>query len=357
VLSYAPPGSGPARLCRGISFRDTFGIPLLPGATLQVDCGYQQLDLYSKAGPFELPEHAALELHECYVNNYENNAAAAQTPVNPIAAQVFGGAGPDGGIIRLFNSTARWFDQVCLARARARAVPLHIGVQCVRSPPACLTPRCVFDSAALRRTTARTGASDARAAADAHARLQFGRIAYGLVKTGTVRSIFENIPTNPRFVAGRFVGSQDSAWALTLVTSNWNTSVTAGDGPQYIMDNATMWAAPSLAAARPLIAKAYSSTDPPAWCFDQAAGSAHCMDATVAARYREDRGSTEVFGSQFSPGAGNTQSNSAGLAPPRQGSGSGGGTNAAVWAAPLGVTLAVLALLGAYARPCSAQEI
>ena len=185
-------------------------------------------------------------------------------------------------------------------------------------------------------------------------RMQFGSIAYGLVKTGGVRALFQQLPTNPRFVAGTFQGAPQGAWAVTLVTSNWNASTTALEGPQYIMDNATLWAARSFEVALPLLRDAYSSTDPPAWCYDAVAGSARCMAAGVQAQYQEPRSSTAIFGPQFSPGT-TTQPSTAGFPGSIQGltpsppppPAAPSSTSALAWALPMSFAIIIVALAGA----------
>jgi hypothetical protein len=68
---------------------------------------------------------------------------------------------------------------------------------------------------------------------------------------------------------------------VTFLTTNWNMTVAAGHGPQFIMDNVTAWAAGSFGAVRPLVEKAIAAAHsvPPFACIDDAVPAAKCAGA------------------------------------------------------------------------------
>lgn len=185
--------------------------------------------------------------------------------------------------------------------------------------------------------------------------VQFGRISKGIID-GTLRGLFSQLPTNPRLALGTFQGDPESAWAVTAIASNWNTSTTANEGPQYIMDNATMWAAPSFVVALPLIQRAHTSTDPLAVCLDLPAGG-RCAAPEVVAQYQEPRDSTAIFGPQFTPedtSSGDSDGDAAAALganatqtldlPARSG---GSNDNSTAWVVPVVVVLVVVAVMSA----------
>ena len=210
--------------------------------------------------------------------------------------------------------------------------------------------------------------------------VQFSTIADGLANDGAIKEIFVGqLPTNPRMAGGDFVTNpNDSPWALTFVTSNFNVSLDALQGPQFIFDNTTLWAGEEYSEAQPYIKKAYASVDPVTFCIDEIAGSdtPRCMSRAVANQYQESRASTTMVGPQFGTESGASSSSSSeapapsGVAAAQGGAGrsarssnrrsgpqaDGGsdGTSAAVWAAPLAVSLAVLAAACARSQctPC-----
>jgi hypothetical protein len=109
-------------MCRPISFRNTDGLVLQPGSTLAIDCAFNTLDLYGRNSSFELPPRGTLELHRCYVDNYRDAKEAAAPQLQPQGGgcpgndrATFGGAGPNGGVVRALNSTVHFFEAVrCL---------------------------------------------------------------------------------------------------------------------------------------------------------------------------------------------------------------------------------------------------
>ena len=73
-------------------------------------------------------------------------------------------------------------------------------------------------------------------------------------------SFLEELAAAPRFASGRYAhDGSHTAWAVTLVTSSFNLTAAPGRGPRYVLDNVTLWHAPTRAAAAPYIAEALES--------------------------------------------------------------------------------------------------
>lgn len=86
-------------------------------------------------------------------------------------------------------------------------------------------------------------------------------MALGPALTGGAAADLGDVP-NPRFALSDFFASPSSdAWAITFLTTNFNASAAAGAGPMLVLDNATLWSAPSRAAAAPYIDLALSSVE------------------------------------------------------------------------------------------------
>lgn len=217
--------------------------------------------------------------------------------------------------------------------------------------------------------------------------MQFGTIAEGLANDGAIKDIFvSQLPTNPRMAGGEFASNpEDIPWALTFVTSNFNVSLTALQGPQFVFDNATIWAGANFSAALPYIERAHDSVPPVSFCIDEIAGSEtpRCMSQRVVNQFQESRASTEMVGPQF--GAGPSVVPPSSPAPPagsgvRSGSGAGGAagqnrqrgrnggrgaqqaeagdsSSAVAWVAPLSIILAAALVLSALPRTCGASEL
>lgn len=114
------------------------------GARVKLDCAYQQLNLYSEtdASPFTAEPGSVLWLQRCYVNNAESNPPVAAGPQPggwcDRGPQLFSAPSPSsssnsgGAVIRLENSTVRWWSQV-RATKRTAAPPLRGQVFALRS--------------------------------------------------------------------------------------------------------------------------------------------------------------------------------------------------------------------------------
>lgn len=154
--------------------------------------------------------------------------------------------------------------------------------------------------------------------------VQYGVVVHSYLTNGTFKEVLAVLPTSPRLAVGRFFGSPapGANWAATFASSNWNASSAINQGPQFIMDNVTLWAAPSFSAALPMVRAAYSSVDPPSFCWDQIAGKERCMQADVVTNFQAPRSSLAVFGTQYAPApatpgaAEGTAAQTAVLAPP-----------------------------------------
>jgi hypothetical protein len=131
--------------------------------------------------------------------------------------------------------------------------------------------------------------------------VQYSAVVYSYVTNGTFKEVLAALPTSPRLAVGRFFGSPapDADWAVTFVSSNWNGSSAVNQGPQFIMDNVTLWAAPTFSDALPMVRAAFSAMLPPVFCWDVIAGKGRCMHPNVVANFQAPRSSLAVFGAQY----------------------------------------------------------
>lgn len=85
--------------------------------------------------------------------------------------------------------------------------------------------------------------------------VQFGMVVGPQINARS--SFLEELATAPRFASGRYFHNADhSVWAVTLLTSHFNLTSVAGQGPQYILNNVTLWAGANFAEAQPFINQA-----------------------------------------------------------------------------------------------------
>ena len=136
--------------------------------------------------------------------------------------------------------------------------------------------------------------------------MQFGGLANVLAtSSGASGGFAAQLPTNPRGAGGTFIGSPATGpWAITFVTTNLNISTENPLwGPQYILDNATLWAGPSYQETKPLIQRAYRSLPPVGFCFDDEYGSNSqaCMSDKAVANYQASRVTPAVLRAAESP--------------------------------------------------------
>ena len=102
-------------------------------------------------------------------------------------------------------------------------------------------------------------------------------------------ALFSRVPSNPRIVMRELVpGPSGATFAFTFVTTDWNSTATEGNGPQFIFDNTTLWVAQSFEEALPMIQRAYTSPRPfesPQYCLDLVFPQEECMSAAALDRW------------------------------------------------------------------------
>lgn len=139
-------------------------------------------------------------------------------------------------------------------------------------------------AAACRAAAAPSSAALTAPACDA----QFGRLLRERQESGGGLFFVEGVPSSPRFAMGElFEDAAGGRWAATLVTVNWNISITPGTGPLFYLDNTTIWAGPTFAETLPLIRAAVAS--PVTYCYDSYYPPAECMSLAAIGNFTRPR--------------------------------------------------------------------
>ena len=83
-------------------------------------------------------------------------------------------------------------------------------------------------------------------------------------------------------------------WAVTFLHTNWNMSLSNGQGPQFLMQNVTAFAAGSFATGEPLVrrAVALAHSRPPFACIDHASTGTRQCEATGSNYLQRNQGRT-----------------------------------------------------------------
>jgi hypothetical protein len=80
---------------------------------VRIDCGYRELDTYStRSGSLALPGGSTLWLQRCYATNHYNTTLTEGPGAwCTLGSGLLGGSEAGGAVIRMEDSTLRWWNQ------------------------------------------------------------------------------------------------------------------------------------------------------------------------------------------------------------------------------------------------------